>query len=99
MTHKDHLFLKLAEECAEVQHRVCKIMQFGPEDIQDGQDQTNLHRLLLQINDLRAVLLILEGRNLIPECSALEIYAHHFEKNRKIKKYLELSEKLGMVKD
>jgi hypothetical protein len=63
----DHLYMKLIEECAEVQQRVCKLLQFGPDQRQD-QDPvflsthkeappgTNYERLAEEVRDLISVI-------------------------------------------
>src|SRR3990167_3493522 len=97
MNRKEHLFLKLMEECAEVQQRVSKLLQFGPDEIQEGHTKTNMERLRFEINDVLAVLFYLETRGLLTTNKVFELGNHIDMKRDKIDKYLELSEKLGTV--
>jgi len=97
MTTKEHIFLKLAEECSEVQHRVLKLLQFGDDEIQEGHTENNLQRLMAEINDLRSVVTILEGRKLIPIATQDELAEAYFEKSAKIEKYLQISRERGLV--
>lgn len=43
---------KIAEKCAEVAQRALKAQQFGLGEVQPGQDQNNLDRLLGEFHDL-----------------------------------------------
>ena len=99
MNRKEHLFLKLMEECAEVQQRVSKLLQFGPDEVQNGQIQTNMERLRFEINDVIAVIRLLEDTgNLI--CNGPFVLGNHeVAKRAKTEKYLKLSESLGLVVD
>jgi len=54
-----HLLICLAEECAEVQQRVTKILRFGIGEIQPGQELDNGTRLTAEVTDLLAVLELL----------------------------------------
>lgn len=46
----------IVEECAEVQQRATKMMRFGVDEVQEGQDLTNADRLADEVGDLIAVL-------------------------------------------
>ena len=50
----------LQEECAEVIVDVSKCMRFGPDQIMEGQELTNLQRLEKEIGDVQAMIEILE---------------------------------------
>lgn len=56
MTRKQYLLLKLAEECNEAGHRAMKAMQFGMDEIQEGQSYTNGERLMHEIVDTLALI-------------------------------------------
>lgn len=45
----------LIEECAEVQQRATKMLRFGVEEVQPGQDLNNAERLSLEFGDLREI--------------------------------------------
>lgn len=101
MTRDEHMWLKLMEECAEVQQRVSKLIQFGINEVEPGQSADNLSRLRLEIFDLLAVLQIIEDMNLMPFVSEgirrEELEAHTKAKRAKIQKFLDYSIQLGMV--
>jgi len=98
MTHEEFYFLKLAEECAEVAQRASKLLQFGPDEVQEGQGENNLQRLRGELNDLLSIVEILESEYDLPRPSEEEMVVHYLAKREKLAKYLALSEKLGRVK-
>lgn len=98
MTHREHLFIKLTEECAEVQQRVSKLLQFGPDEIQEGHTGTNSGRLISEIYDLLTVVQMLVSAGALPKFDFEDLVLHASLKRVKIAKYLEYSEKLGFVK-
>ena len=55
MNRTEHLLSCLAEECAEVAHRVSKALRFGLTEIQSGQSLTNAQRIAQELNDLIAI--------------------------------------------
>ena len=63
MNRQEHLLTILTEECAEVAQRATKAMRFGMDEIQPGQGLTNKERMILEVNDLFAVLSMLEEKN------------------------------------
>ncbi len=99
MTNKELLVLKLIEECAEVQQRACKMMQFGEDESQSTAPNglggnsapkgTNYERLQEEYIDLCSVGSLLGLRS----PSSVEIVA----KQRKIEKYAAYSVKCGKV--
>lgn len=54
MTETEHLLDVLIEECAEVIQRATKAKRFGMWEIQPEQRQTNIERLIYELNDLVA---------------------------------------------
>lgn len=101
MDHRQHLLLKLMEECAEVSQRASKQMQFGRDEYQPNQaiPWTNSERLRDEINDLLAVVKMLEEVGEIPKFDLKDFDKHLDMKRGKIRKYLKYSESLGMVKE
>ena len=99
MNSQEHLYLKLMEECAEVQQRVSKLLQFGPEESQrtaptnlrgdSVPEGTNRERLQEEINDLVAIVHLL-GYGLP---SQQQIQA----KAQKLAKYRLYSQQLGTL--
>lgn len=55
MTRTEHLLWILAEECAEVAQRASKAARFGLDEVQPGQELSNLQRLIYELNDIAAV--------------------------------------------
>lgn len=94
---RDFLLIKLMEEAAEVQQRASKLIQFGPEEIQQGYTLNNAQRLREEWKDLQSVMrLMVEGG--IVEPFTLEEFDTALEAKRaKLDKYLKLSYSYGMV--
>lgn len=83
---------ELSKECSELAQRCLKTVQFGENEVQDGQELTNRERLQAEANDVIAMLFIM---NLIPEASE---YMEVIEaKRKKLGKYLKLSREKGCV--
>ena len=53
--HQREVATVLIEECAEVQQRATKLLRFGVQEIQPGQDLNNATRLGMEIGDLLEV--------------------------------------------
>ena len=64
MKRLEHLLFILAEECAEVAHCASKAARFGPDEVEPGQEHTNMARIYQKFNDVCAVwrLLALEHK-------------------------------------
>ena len=95
MTKKQLLLTKLAEECNEVAQRALKAQQFGTEEIQPGQELNNYQRLHLELNDLLAVVEMLNeetGFNFKVSKKMIQ------DKKTKINKFYQYSKKLKQVK-
>lgn len=100
MKIRQYYLLKLIEECAEVAQRASKSMQFGPEEIQKDQQKTNATRLRDEVEDLLAIIAILENdTNDLPELEFTESITRVVEKTEKVMKYLRYSQGLGMVEN
>lgn len=100
LTLRQFYLTKLIEECQEVSQRAAKSMQFGPEEIQKGQEKTNATRLRDEVEDLLGVIAILEANtDDLPEIPISEHVSRVVRKNEKIAKYLKYSQELGMVEN
>lgn len=97
MTIREHLFLKLMEECAEIQQITSKLLQFGPDNIRDGEELNNTERLRLELNDLLAVVWLLEVKGHVLSQTESYLDSHITAKEKKIEKYLRRSIELGTV--
>ena len=65
MNKNEYLLTCLAEECAEVAQRVSKALRFGVTEVQQGQPLNNAERIMGEINDLIAVVEILQTEKVI----------------------------------
>lgn len=71
MTRQEHLLVIAAEECAEVAHRIAKILRFGINDVEPGQELTNKEQLSLELDHIMAMARMLSDESLI--------FRHHDE--------------------
>ena len=99
MTKKQFLLFKLMEECAEVTHRASKQLQFGKDEIQKDQKESNAHRLKAETLDLRVMIYLLEEESEIPTCTMEEFHAAVNRKKVKLQTYLNLSTSLGQLSE
>lgn len=76
----------LIEECAEVQQRATKMLRFGVQEIQPGQDLTNAQRLAREYGDVTEVADRLSEIGLMPQ---RDIAEGRFSKRRQLAKYLQ----------
>jgi hypothetical protein len=71
MTTQEHLLTCLAEECAEIQHRVCKALRFGIDDIDPttAAPDAKTERSLIkeEVTDLIAVAQLLVEEGILPD--------------------------------
>ena len=94
MNQLQHLLTKLAEEGAEVAQIALKTSQFGPLEVMPGQPLSNFERCHLELDDLWAMVEMLN-----------EQYGFSYTPNReriaakkiKVRKYLGYSIHLGLV--
>ncbi len=110
MTLRQFYLTKLAEECQEVAQRALKSMQFGAEQIQKGNEVkdgvappdretglTNRQRLSNELDDLQAVVFVLQDMKEVNVDTLEDFNAYVLAKRQNIKKYLAYSQELGMV--
>lgn len=94
MTRQEHLLVCLAEECSEVIHVISKTLRFGPDEIWPVLDVTNVERLKVELNDLFAVVNLLEKEGLDLSIDASSMVS----KQVKVEKYIRYAKKLGTIK-
>lgn len=99
MTKLENLLTILIEECGETAQRATKALRFTLEEIQPNLHQNplqlnNAQRLIYEFNDICAVMEMLEDEGYLP--ASYDSRAMNLKKE-KVKKYLELSQKLGTV--
>lgn len=63
--HEREILDILIEECAEVTQRATKLLRFGRDEVQPGQDITNRDRLSLEVGDLLGMIEMAADRGLI----------------------------------
>lgn len=93
MKKREHLLVILAEECAEVAHRVAKALRFGLDETQAGHDRTNGQRIADEMQDLSAAWQMLRDQEHLPYLDFSSIA----EKKAKVNRYLEYSESCGTL--
>ncbi len=93
MSNAQFLLGKLAEEAAEVAQIALKAQQFGLDEVKPGQSYTNAERIQQELNDLIAVVGMLEGEGFTFEQQEDQLYS----KVDRVIQYREYSVKLGMV--
>jgi hypothetical protein len=100
VTRTEHLLTILAEECAEVAHRVSKAIRFGLEEVQPGQTLTNAERVREEVYDLTAAYRMLALAGALPPCgfhAGPEVIARMQSKVDKVERYLTFSAAVGLV--
>lgn len=94
MNNAEHLLSCLAEECAEVAQRVSKALRFGLEEIQPGQAFTNAERIAQELNDLVAVVELLEEAGLLPRTGTMLAIE---QKKLKVGQFMEYAKRCGTL--
>ncbi len=94
MNKKDYLLTCLIEECVEVAQRGTKILRFGWDEVQEGQDLNNQNRLSNELSDLAALIEMLRDESGV----WLPVYATSAKKER-VKKYMKLSQEQGRLEN
>lgn len=98
MNIEEHLLTCLAEECAEVAKEVSKALRFGLEDRDPTNDAatTQRWRIRQELNDLFAVVEILEDANILHR--GLDLVALAFKK-QKVRRFLDYAREKGALRD
>lgn len=94
MNRHQYLLSKLAEEAAEVAQIVLKTQQFGASEVYPQQDLTNAERIHLELDDLYAVVEMLNKEysfGYSPSRKRIET------KKKKVNYYCEFAKSLGEV--
>ncbi len=95
MTTQEHLLTILGEECVETAQRASKALRFGLEEIEPGYTLANAERIMVEYDDIVAMVLMLQERGLLPESKMSRVKA----KQEKVLKFLEYSRACGTLKD
>lgn len=94
MNETEHLLTILFQECAEVQQRVSKALRFGLPEVQPGQDKTNAERIIEELNDLYAVVVMLERAGALPPSADPAAIA---AKEEKVLRYMAHARECGVL--
>lgn len=97
MNIRDYWHIKLAEECAEVQHRCMKVLQYGPDETQPGHTHDNETRLRAELLDLLSVIDLMQMAGAIGVIGEAELNHARNLKREKLAKYFKLSFNLGRI--
>jgi hypothetical protein len=95
MTRQEHLLTILGEEAVEVAKRCSKALRFGLDEVQPGQELDNQERLIEEVNDMAAVLQMLQAEGLLP--SPLTDDRMIEAKRAKVEHFLEYSKQCGTL--
>ena len=95
ITTEKFLLLKITEECSELSQRASKAFMFGLQEVQKGQELTNLDRLKNELHDLLHTIKMLEQLNGVNLLTTQ--YEDYQEKLHKYEEFNLLSEELGEV--
>lgn len=109
MNRLEHILTITSEECNEVAQRITKSLRFGLLNIEEGQEDTNLARILEEYTDLVAMLEMLENElknsnNKGINSQTLNLkkihsknYIKKQDKINRVEKYFEISKKEGTL--
>lgn len=98
MDELQYLLAVLMEECAEVSQRASKGLRFTMEEVQPGQDQTNDQRLAGELNDLLAVVELIQDRGFLNDLRGPGAVAAITAKKSKVAKFMQYSRERGTLK-
>ena len=89
MNETEHLLMILMEECAEVAKETSKALRFGEGEVMPGQPLTNRERILRKLNDLWAVVEMLDLQQV--DRTAID------RKKAKVAKFMEYADQCGTL--
>ena len=93
LTEEQYLLVSLAEEGAEVIHRVTKALRFGMDEVCPTQELTNAQRITGELNDFEALRGRLVVNGSIPPLSADAVS----EKHVKVDRYMDYAREQGTL--
>lgn len=93
MKPTQYILSKIAEEAGEVAQMAAKTQQFGLHEVKPGMDISNLERLYHEVDDLIAVVGMIEGKPYHPNRDRVAA------KIEKVYHYLDLSIRLGQTEE
>ena len=87
--HEREILTILIEEAAEVQQRATKLLRFGRDEVQPGQELTNAERLAKEIGDMEVLVSMAADAGLIDVRIVRERAAR---KREKLAKYMQTAD-------
>lgn len=96
MNRKEHLITILGEECVETSQRASKALRFGTDEVQPGQDKTNVERVVHEFNDIVAMMEMLQKEGIVSEIFDRTAIAN---KKEQVEKFLKYSSDLGTLQE
>lgn len=98
MTRDEYLLDVVAEECAEIQQAVSKILRFGPRSFHPNNPVvSNSEQMLVEYYQLEAMIAMLLDFGIVNPLNATDIDRIREYKKEKVKKYMEVSKSLGCL--
>lgn len=97
MTKEELSYLLLMEECAEVQHRVSKILRFGTQETEPGHERNNAERLREEMCDLLSIIFFLQEEGYVADINEEDLEEAMNKKKEKVATFLAYSQSLGKV--
>ena len=99
MNKLEHLLVCVAEECAEVQQAVTKMLRFGWDDINPSNGRTALGHCRLEIADLLAVLEMLKEAEHGYDFAVGKYTELMKSKKQRVEGFMAYARKRGTLKD
>jgi hypothetical protein len=96
MNRIEHLLWILSEECDEVGQRTSKAARFGLDEVEPEQELTNEARIMYELNDVVAVVEMLQAEGALKTSLDREKVE---AKKLKVEKYLLHSKKCGTLEE
>lgn len=96
MNRQEHFLDILGEECIEVAKEVSKSLRFSLDEVLDGQAFSNRERIMKELQDLYAVVILCYEEGILEELPHVNLPILE-AKRAKIEKYLLRSEEYGAL--
>lgn len=101
MNKSEYLLTCLAEECAEIAHRVSKALRFTLDECQPDLNppRSNAERIVDEIHDFRAVVELLYEKGILPKAPLLSEHNAISAKRKKLDKFMAYSAERGALSE
>jgi len=97
MNKQNYILEVLAEECAEIQHIMSKIIRFGIHSYHPDTKVTNGAQLFLEVADMMATVDMLREENPAFNAMFVELDNHKEAKIKKVEYFMQLSRDIGTL--